>query len=90
MITTQKSKTLLPALVLLIGCLVLIALAGQVVSAQAPTAELTLPFRFAERPKVPTAVSLPPVNTLAVSLPAFRAFSATESQTASTIRARRT
>src|SRR5512137_1381449 len=49
----------------LLGCgLALIALAGQVVSAQPAVSELKPPFRFAERPAAPAAETPPPGSTV--------------------------
>jgi hypothetical protein len=60
--THPNSKTRWLALV--IGGLVLIALAGQVVSAQPPNSDLKPPFQFAEQPARPDAQPLPPGSTL--------------------------
>jgi hypothetical protein len=62
--TKQNSKTLWLVLALLVGSLALIALAGQVVSAQTLNPELKPPFRFAERPLAPAAQTLPPGSTV--------------------------
>jgi hypothetical protein len=59
-----KSKTRWPLLVMLAGCLVLIALVGQAVSAQPLQHELKPPFHFVERPAAPAALMLPPGSTL--------------------------
>jgi hypothetical protein len=60
----HKSGKLWQVLVLLIGSLALVALIGQVVSAQSVEPELKLPFRFAESPALPEVQTLPPGSTL--------------------------
>ena len=62
--TKRNPKTLWTVLVLLIGSLVLIALAGQVVSAQSVNSDLKLPFRFAERVTALDALTPPPGSTV--------------------------
>ena len=62
--TKRKLEKLWQVLALLIGSLVLVALVGQIVSAQSVDPELKLPFRFAESPGLPEVETLPPGSTL--------------------------
>ena len=60
----RKSEKLWQVLALLIGSLVLVALVGQIVSAQSVDPELKLPFHFAESPALPEGETLPPGSTV--------------------------
>lgn len=83
--TKPNSKTLWTALALLVGSLALIALAGQVVSAQPPTTDLKPPFRFAERPAAPQALTpLPPGSTALLTETFGAAFNPVTTLTGST------
>ncbi len=82
---TQKKMTAFWIVVALLGCgLALIALAGQVVSAQPPRHELKPPFKFAERPAAPEAQTPPPGSTLLMTETFGASFSPVTNLTGST------
>ncbi len=65
---TKQNSRAIWIVVGLLGCgLALIALAGQVVSAQQLTPALKPPFKFAERPAAPEAQTPPPGSTVIVT-----------------------
>jgi hypothetical protein len=64
----KQHSTIMWIMVALLGCgLALIALVGQVVSAQSVGQELKPPFRFAERPAAPEAQTPPPGSTVLIT-----------------------
>jgi hypothetical protein len=63
--STKQNSTTLWIVIALLGCgLALVALVGQVVSAQPISYELKSPFKFAERPAAPSLQTLPPGSTV--------------------------